>query len=258
MTDRNPKQSVPLTIEELEQQLADQLGFLQRSAGAFDEGIAAEAKRLATTLRVLLHDTKQSKSLLGQLGRMNDKFLSTAAPLVNDSLLTHSGLVAIAAAPQPRYIAVLDDSPFQEWIAFEGWWRQPIFKDSDGRLISRKSLIHFVANNDGGAHVDPALPGNYHDLSRRNSLNWLKGEGPNFEPLGDPAPTAVRQIAHEVLRTLIPNYVKKPTVHGTVFMGVTVEAEPGRPPTTGNTMRRNEQCFCGSGRRFKHCHGKGK
>ncbi|MFJ5956563.1 hypothetical protein ACIQC5_11475 [Paenarthrobacter sp. NPDC092416] len=44
--------------------LVEQLEFLDSSCAAYDSGSRSEAKRLATTVRVLLHDTKQSTSLL--------------------------------------------------------------------------------------------------------------------------------------------------------------------------------------------------
>jgi hypothetical protein len=69
-----------LTNDELAAHLAEQLQFIEASADAFDKGFEGEAKRLAVTLRVLLHDTKSSRSLLGQLGRKNIDFLDTAIP----------------------------------------------------------------------------------------------------------------------------------------------------------------------------------
>lgn len=52
----------------LEAQLHRQFKYLANSAILFDEGDHDEATRLATTLRVLLHDTAQSTSLLTHLG----------------------------------------------------------------------------------------------------------------------------------------------------------------------------------------------
>ena len=51
---------------DLAELLREQIGFIERSAAAFDEGHEEEAKRIAVVLRVLLHDTPQSTSLLGQ------------------------------------------------------------------------------------------------------------------------------------------------------------------------------------------------
>ncbi|WP_155854560.1 hypothetical protein [Paenarthrobacter nicotinovorans] len=48
--------------------LVEQLEFLDSSCSAYDAGAPSEAKRLATTVRVLLHDTKLSTSLMRRLG----------------------------------------------------------------------------------------------------------------------------------------------------------------------------------------------
>src|SRR5215213_9256029 len=48
--------------------LREQVRFLRSSAKAYDDGDEAEERRLATAIRVLVHDTGQSHSLLGQLG----------------------------------------------------------------------------------------------------------------------------------------------------------------------------------------------
>jgi hypothetical protein len=66
-----------------------------------------------------------------------------------------------------------------------------------------------VANQDGGAHVDPTLDSTYADLSRNNSLGWTYGS--KSEPIEGPARAALRQICHEVLKTFIPGYTKIPS-----------------------------------------------
>ena len=70
------------TDPELMEHLNEQMGFLRRSAEHYDGGDFSEAKRLATTLRVLLHDSEKSKSLLTQLS-VKDKlrFVDTAGPI---------------------------------------------------------------------------------------------------------------------------------------------------------------------------------
>jgi hypothetical protein len=44
--------------------VAEQRGFLQRSFAAFSDGHSEEALRIATTIRVLVHETGQSRPLL--------------------------------------------------------------------------------------------------------------------------------------------------------------------------------------------------
>lgn len=58
------------TDPELMNHLYEQMAFLKRSAEHYDAGEFSEAKRLAATLRVLLHDTDRSVSLLSQLGQI--------------------------------------------------------------------------------------------------------------------------------------------------------------------------------------------
>src|SRR3954453_8408028 len=68
--------------DELVQHLDEQLGFLRSSAQAYDAGDTAEAKRLAVAVRILLHDTNSSHSLLGLLGVKDSlRFVDTAGEL---------------------------------------------------------------------------------------------------------------------------------------------------------------------------------
>lgn len=59
------------TKDQLEALLNEQIEHLKFSADEFDNGRDAEASRLALSLRVLLHDTKSSHSLLGQLNMLD-------------------------------------------------------------------------------------------------------------------------------------------------------------------------------------------
>jgi len=69
-------------------------------------------------------------------------------------------------------------------------------------------LILTAANQDGGAHVDPALDEVYADLSERNSLAWIANDGQGEHPMEGPEKVAIRQIAHEALKSLKPGYMK--------------------------------------------------
>jgi hypothetical protein len=58
---------IKLKYKELEDHLKEQLDFLITSCDLYDRGKLSEAKRIAATIRILFHDTKHSRSLLGQL-----------------------------------------------------------------------------------------------------------------------------------------------------------------------------------------------
>jgi len=196
---------------ELETKLRDQLRLLGRSAAAFDAGDPAEFLNLATRVRVLVHDTKGSTSLLSQLG-IKDVMLymdtSTPSPAmvvpVSDQPsgahvhVAFGGLATIrmtTGAP-PRFIASLRTT--NQWIIFRDWWESPAMHDAAGNTFSRMELILTVANKEGGAHIDTHLDGAYEALSRANSVGvvWTHQDG--VSPLENPVPVCVRQIAHEL------------------------------------------------------------
>lgn len=247
---------IPQTLQELQQHLEDHLGFLERSSEAFDSGHDGEAKRLAVSLRVLFHDTSQSHSLMGQLNRLSGEFVSSAIPHQRGNIGTHGGLVMSAMGQGgARYFAPLDDVPLERWLPFVDWWNEVVFVDGVRAEITRRGLVLAVANQDGGAHVDPHLNEAYARLSRQNSMAWVYE--PGGVPIEDAAKSAIRQIAHESLKTLRLGYRKKPTVTADIIFGGGMISVGGTLPVPSlpRKVGRNEMCPCGSGAKFKRCHG---
>lgn len=203
MTSYNSNQ----TYGELKEHLKEQVEFLHLSNMNFDKGISGEAKRLATTIRVLLHDTKLSKSLLEQLNLKSIKFLSTCKDR-DLSNIGYAGLVdmVIGESIMP-FIPILDANTCLKFLDFKDWWNEVIFKDQHNLTLTRREVILFAANQDGGAHIDPELKEKEMMFSRKNALGWLTSkDGTIWENFKYPERVAIRQISHEVLKTLIPNY----------------------------------------------------
>ena len=200
------------TEEELINHLKEQIAFMLKSAESYDNGFEGEARRLAVSIRILVHDTSQSKSLLGQLGKKNIGFLDTANRFNPNNLLTSNCLTMMRATSengklQGRYVAPLDDLPPSRAnikIPFDVWWSTNIiYKDNKKNMFTRKDLVLSVANTDGGAHIDPKLDEAYAQFSRFNSLGWKifkDGVAEDFQ--NTPVLPSIRQIAHELLRTL--------------------------------------------------------
>jgi len=253
----------PLTPDELQQHLEEQLQFLEASSAAFDAGFEGEAKRLAVTLRVLLHDTKNSHSLLGLVDKKDVRFFDTSFDFDPSNILSYGGLVFIAAGPpRTRYVAMLDDVPSHRFLDFDTWWNAPVFIDENRRSLTRRDLIRTAADQDGGAHVDPALDEVYADLARENSLGWYTFDSGQAQPMGGPERAAIRQIAHEVLKTLKPGYAKKPQHDASIIIGgfsLVAGPAPSMPssqrPVRSGKIGRNQPCSCGSGRKYKRCCG---
>ena len=250
---------ITLTYEELESHLDEQITLLINSCNSFDSGISAEAKRIATIVRILYHNTKQSKSLLSQLNRVKQIFC-TSFPPVPGSLLPHSGLALVAAkGMSSKYIAPLDDVPFKRWCLFNEWWNEIIFIDNERNKLSRKDIVLTAANQDGGAHVDPKLERKYKRLKEDNPLNLVYKENGITYDISDSLYASIRQVGHEVLKTLLPEYKCEPKVKADLFI-----ANPAmvKGPSVQQDLPkmqkfdRNDPCPCGSGKKFKNCHGK--
>ncbi len=202
----------PLTSADLMRHLTEQLGFLKDSGNAFDSGREGEAKRLAVTLRVLLHDTEKSHSVLGLLGRKGGLFWDSAGPDNPRNLLSFGGLVGMRLGPSDgRYVALLDDVPLSRFIPFDEWWNATVFRDqARTTILSRRDLVLTAANQDGGAHVDPALDERYARFAQDNAFGWAYSDGQTTVPMEGAVRVAIRQIAHEVLRSLVRDYRKRP------------------------------------------------
>lgn len=242
------KPKVRLTRAELEALLEEVLEEIEHEANRFDVGRDAAAKHLAVLIRVLVHDTSKSHSLLGQLGRKAELFVDTVqARDPKDVSATHHGLASMAfPLPGVRlrrdYVAMLDRNvnTAAPRVAFADWWNAVVFASKDMGELTRRDLILAVANEDGGAHVDPeGLSEPYAKLAKLNALGWTRREtGKAARPLSGPHLVAIRQIAHEVLKTFRPGYGKRPIIEaGTALaMGaVSVVPQTGKqqPVTSG-------------------------
>ena len=199
------------SLHELKNHLKEQILFLKASASSFDEGFDGEAKRLAVSVRVLLHDTNNSISLLNQLGKKQIQFYDTCHNYNPRDKTTFHGLVIIHISPQgpifvPRSVTPPRSGIEYHFVSFEEWWDRIIIVDDKKNMFSRKNIVLALANQEGGAHVDPELDADYVRLSKFNSLGWKsvvrKGDVIRETDIGNPVFPSMRQIAFEVIRTL--------------------------------------------------------
>jgi hypothetical protein len=143
------------------------------------------------------------------------------------------------------------------------WWNEIIIRDGRGATFTRKEIVLHVADKDGGSHVDPKLDQDYVELSRKNSLGYFAGNRSERHPLTRPELPTLRQIAHEVLKTFVPGYAKdhSKNLGGIMVMGAAIVKGNSVPPqvhpaTPRVKIGRNDKCPCGSGKKYKKCHGK--
>ena len=228
-----------LTLENLNQHLRIQLYFLDVSLSNFSkqENIhqiknktvgrtkvleihpEVEAVRLATIIRVLVHDTNLSSSLLKHLRKKSEmEFISSASPK-DGRLHSMTGMKGVRGSGSEQYFGLVakvktDNSliavplfqqHLKEWYSsykkqnFEQWWESEIMK-VNGHGHTRAELVKNVANKDGGAHVDGLIPEKY-NLSKRTALNLnILGIKTEFER--NVVYASIAQIAWELLNSI--------------------------------------------------------
>ena len=246
------------TSQELFEQIKAQLHFLKRSAEDFDAGHTIEYKRMALALRILCHDTKSSKSLLGLTSRKN-RFYLNSSPVVDErNLLDQCNLVSIAMPEDgsPAYWrAELDGVPM-EFIGFEEWWQQPVMLDHRYPPFTRKQLVITIANQDGGAHVDAGIEEAFSAV-RAAGVQWSNGRQVSFET----DRFAIRQIAHEMIKSLDGRYhcfhpLQKAGLAFATIITKNLDWHP-RKIVSYHSVNPEALCPCRSFRRFSTCHGPG-
>ena len=209
----NKKIKTGQTKDELKSHLREQIEFLKRSSQAYDEGYTSEAKRLTVPIRLLLHDTQKSTSLLTLLKKKDILFYDTSLDYTPNNLTSTKGLIMTkftiteTGQKSAEYIPPLDDGPPTRYrkgkISFEKWWNKIVFVDIKGNKLTRRSLILAVANKDGGAHVDHELDKGYADMTRFDSLGFMFIQDGNKRHFAThPELASIRQISHEVLKSL--------------------------------------------------------
>jgi hypothetical protein len=218
------------TETDLVEHLTDHMGFLRASARIFDEGNQAEAKRLASTIRLLVHDTERSTSLLRQLSVkdvllfLDTKEMDPPPPAPGTIVYRMEfGLAAAQLGPDgPKFVPrSFDDRNWPEYgpVPFQPWWERKVLSDLGGNGFTRKGLVLAMANKDGGVHVDPELEAAYAALTRSNSIGFYRDDSALYSPvfggrtpvpqadegqrpMPSPVPAQIRMIAFEVDRTL--------------------------------------------------------
>ncbi|MBU7536930.1 hypothetical protein KGM86_00570 [Leuconostoc lactis] len=189
------------SFQEIYEHWGDQIEFIEESINAFDKGNEKEARRIATAIRVMLHETPNSLSIYKQLEK-NMIFKSKTDIYSPANLVSSWLLLQLSCGPDGlKYLPNLDDASHTRifFMIFEDWWNQIIFDDKNN-CFTRKDIILFVANKDGGAHLDPEISESFAKISMYNSIGW-KDKNDN-SPLNNPLYSAVRVIAEELIDSI--------------------------------------------------------
>lgn len=188
---------------ELLAHLERQLGFIDASCLAYDKGATQEAIRIATSIRVLIHNTNTSTSLLKHLNATTIN-LHTTAPEVSADVFGFlgMGIVGVDSTGNHDYKPALDDSPTHDYVPVSKWWGQVVFIKHGVRL-SRREIVLAAANQDGGAHVDAKLDPGYSALKAPGFAGAITqlvgGKVVEISALEDTHLMCLRQMGYELL-----------------------------------------------------------
>jgi len=209
----------------LEEKLEQGVELLTLSCEQFDKGSVAVAVQIATQLRVLVHDTDKSHSLLQQLGIKNSlqysdssikhrgisflhiEHMSNQVISISDSI--YAGLLIKKMSNGDReHFPTLDFAPLLEAnlhdttkVDFDTWYTGQTMFECMGLKMTRKDIIYMLANREGGAHVDLRYSDAYKYFKEPTMLNiTINGLKACFRQ--NPVYVSVRQIAWELMESL--------------------------------------------------------
>ena len=153
---------MPRPKEKVLEKLREQMDFLRTSLRAFYEGQFAESLRIATTIRILVHETGISKPLLKQArpDGLDLQILEHADEAKPDEEEIFSFAVSMRMGPGPTLAPAVDLGSSHHSMSSVGpWWNRTVFtfRSQLGRqlLYTRNKVVLILANKEGGAHVDP-------------------------------------------------------------------------------------------------------
>jgi len=199
-----------------QQALEDRLTLMHQSGERFDQGNKLEALNLSLSIRILVHDTKISTSILEELGiKGSIKYPDTCPPIpVQQGNMYPQNWCGLApfdmgiTSGDPGYFAKLSTAPIARWLDFDDWWEQIVYDSFMGHQLTRKQFVLNMAHKDGGAHFDLNGRIDAYEKAARiyNSHVFLVDSKGNEQQIPPVAPFAVRQIAHELLEALIDDY----------------------------------------------------
>lgn len=156
MATRNPANDTRL--------LLDQYARLKEALDGFYTGKDVQALNIAITLRVLVHETGNSKSLLSRLGPNYWDLTIRHKPLRPNAVFVVPIALEIGGDGTRRVVRSGFDSPSYQLVPLRRWWNED-YQPLGATRLSKRTIVLNVAEKDGGAHIDGKVPDSHATLS---------------------------------------------------------------------------------------------
>jgi hypothetical protein len=199
------------SVNQFRDHLRRQLRYIEHSCASYDAGHKDEAIRIATVIRVLIHDTSSSTSLLTHLGARHIKLLNTVedvfktGPAPGTVDMQYMGMVQMSLGSQGvQMLPGLGDRGTNEQVSVEQWWHQVVWVLDRNTILRRRDIALTAANKDGGAHVDAYLTKEYDALVHDMGFEayYRLSDGTEYRgPLPDGHLVSLRQMGYEILNS---------------------------------------------------------
>lgn len=197
--------------DQLLEKLQEQMCHLRTSIAAFYQGQFSESLRVATTLRILVHETGKSKALLPQLRSdgLELPILDSERELRpgDDEVFRYA--IGIRVGPGVAVWPAVDlGSSHYSMTIIGAWWNRIVFRFHSRigpqMTYRRKQVVLMLADREGGAHVDPNENPDYIRLLEHLPLGF-SGNGIRIET-PDLARFLTAQAGVEMLECLKRNF----------------------------------------------------
>lgn len=194
------------TNEELFSSFKEQLNFINNAVILYDSGKIDAIKMASPSLRSLFYQQKYGRILIDIIqGVDKNKFLSTSTDRINGSTVYYQGPVSedlfyYEGEQKASYFPNCYLFDFNErFLPFDEWWNEVILVHGDEKF-TRSNLIKFIANQDGGAHVDDKINEQYYNLTKSLFSSTIKTIPEDIERRSENLHLALlRQISHETI-----------------------------------------------------------
>jgi hypothetical protein len=202
-----------LTDTDLKEQLADQCDFLKESVRLYLSGNKKQYKRVSASLRILFHDTKNQKSLVGRLPLLDAPMTTTAGKFLAENEYDYYGLTAIRVTSRgASHVPKLNRCKFPRTLSVSEWWSEKVLaKQAQDFSLTRAQVVTTIADKYGGAHVDNAMPREFMEVLKNKMLfvrHVIDINGVDVAlDVNDLIPPTMIQIAYEAANFLDPSFV---------------------------------------------------
>lgn len=210
MKKHKPLNRIAKTDEELFKSFSEQVDFLTSAAESYDSGYRSRIKMAMPAMRTLFYKQGDSDPLVKRISSLPlNHFISTTWNKGNEYLYTGPVFISKVISGTYRYFPNCYEPNMQpeKKEPFDAWWSD-IIMAANGESFSRWEIIKFLANQDGGSHVDDGLEAKYYRMVHNKFSPQIR-DGAFNGYASEYNLALARQLVHEAIISIKHMHVLK-------------------------------------------------